>query len=77
MNIEGFLALLGEEPPTGWLQYADGSWCPVGRDGRVGMPITVGELLGMRGHGLDELGAAEWAGYWGRPRPEASWGQEA
>lgn len=59
MTVEGLLALLGGELPAGWLQYADGSWCPVGRDGRVGMPITVGELLGMRALDVDELEAVE------------------
>ncbi|MEC3953623.1 hypothetical protein VMT65_11320 [Nocardia sp. CDC153] len=57
MSIEGVLALLNDERPAAWLQYADGSWAPVAEDGWVGPPITAEDLLAVaqQGSGLRRL----------------------
>ncbi|WP_405484689.1 hypothetical protein [Nocardia sp. NBC_00511] len=52
-------ALLNGDRPAGWLQYHDGSWAPVGHDGRVGPAITTDDLLAVA---REDLAALEEAG---------------
>ncbi|WP_459961609.1 hypothetical protein [Nocardia sp. IFM 10818] len=59
MSAEGVAALLNGDRPAGWLQYHDGSWAPVGHDGRVGPPITTDDLLAVA---RDDLATLEEAG---------------
>ncbi|GAB4587388.1 hypothetical protein Ntsu_52200 [Nocardia sp. IFM 10818] len=44
MDIADALALIGEEQPAGWVQYHDGSWAPVWRNGQLGPSFTISEL---------------------------------
>ncbi|MEV6139004.1 hypothetical protein AB0L63_23655 [Nocardia sp. NPDC051990] len=59
MSTEGVTALLNGDRPAGWLQYHDGSWAPVGHDGRVGPTITTDDLLAVA---REDLAALEEAG---------------
>ncbi|WP_162958594.1 hypothetical protein [Nocardia yunnanensis] len=59
MSAEGTAALPNEGRPAGWLQYDDGSWAPVGYDGRVGPPITAHDLFAVA---RDDLAALEKTG---------------
>ncbi|MFE2959486.1 hypothetical protein [Nocardia tengchongensis] len=58
MSIEDVLALLDEGVPAGWVCFQDGSWAPVGPDGRVGPPITPIDLLAAAHQDLAALQAA-------------------
>jgi hypothetical protein len=31
-----------EDQPTGWIEYADGTWAAVGEDGMPGEPVRLG-----------------------------------
>lgn len=55
MSTESVTALLNGDRPAGWLQYHDGSWAPVGYDGRVGPAITADDLLAVTCQDLDAL----------------------
>ncbi|MFE3796503.1 hypothetical protein [Nocardia tengchongensis] len=55
MSIETVTALLNGDRPAGWLQYHDGSWAPVGYDGRVGTAITADDLLAVAHEDLAAL----------------------
>ncbi|APA96803.1 hypothetical protein [Nocardia seriolae] len=59
MSAEGVTALLNGDRPAGWLQYHDGSWAPVGYDGKVGTAITADDLLAVA---REDLAALEEAG---------------
>ncbi|MFE3256663.1 hypothetical protein ACFXPS_28355 [Nocardia sp. NPDC059091] len=58
MSIRGVLAGLNGEQPRAWLQYEDGSWAPVAKDGWVGPSITADDLRAVAQQDLDELEAA-------------------
>ncbi|NNH70265.1 hypothetical protein HLB23_10385 [Nocardia uniformis] len=45
MDIDDALALIGEERPAWWIQYRDGAWAPVWRDGQVGPSFTISQLI--------------------------------
>lgn len=45
MDVDDALALIGEERPACWIQYHDGSWAPVWRDGHVGPSFTISQLI--------------------------------
>ncbi|MFC9996396.1 hypothetical protein [Nocardia sp. NPDC127526] len=56
MEADDALALIGGERAAGWLQYHDGSWAPVWRDGRIGSPFTFAELIELA---VDDVAAFE------------------
>ncbi|WP_306359559.1 hypothetical protein [Nocardia sp. CC227C] len=56
MDIDDAVVLIGEDRPGGWVQYHDGSWAPVWRDGLVGPPFTIAELIRLAGADVAMLG---------------------
>ncbi|MFD7847554.1 hypothetical protein ACFV4K_32065 [Nocardia sp. NPDC059764] len=53
MSIEGVGIEPDEDEPAGWLQYMDGSWARVARDGSIGPSITTDDLLEVAWHRVD------------------------
>ncbi|WP_330179963.1 hypothetical protein OHB26_26530 [Nocardia sp. NBC_01503] len=52
------MALIGDERPTGWIQYRDGSWAPVWRDGRVGPSFRISALVRLAADDISVLDEA-------------------